>query len=90
MDFYIGYYKNTALGYTDDINVCVFLDNSRTFEVIDEIDIDSIEKLEENSIIYNHQPDHKREQKMRNTINILIRSVKQLKSEIDKLKEGED
>lgn len=69
------YYKGGRRS-DEDVNICVFLDNDRIFELIqDEIDIDSIEELE-GIIEYSTE---------RNTINQLIRAVKQIDKRVKEL-----
>ena len=73
--FLEAHYKDNRCN-DNDVNVCVFLDNNRTFEVIDdEIDIDSIEELK-GIVEYSTE---------RNTINQLIQAVKQIDKRVKEL-----
>ena len=86
--FLNAYYKNGD-GSSQNVNICVFLDNNRTFEVIDneinienKIDIENIEELatlslDKNGIV-----------KMLVKIHELIHAVKQLNIRIKKLEEN--
>lgn len=82
--FFKAYYKEGKRS-DEDVNVCVFLDNDRTFELIeDEIDIDSIEEiklrpsdrehLSFGGLIFEEK------------INKLVQAVKQLNKEVKELK----
>lgn len=79
--FLEAHYKDNRCN-DNDVNVCVFLDNNRTFEVIDdEIDIDNIEELK--SVTNNIDGTIC----MMNKINKLVQAVKQLNKEVKELKE---
>ena len=82
--FLKAYYKEGKRS-DENVNVCVFLDNDRTFELIeDEIDIDSIEEiklrpsdrehLSFGGLIFEEK------------INKLVQAVKQLNKEVKELK----
>ena len=79
-EYYYGFldaYYEDGRGSNKDVNVCIFLDNNRTFEVIeDEIDIDSIKEMELDVI-----------DDVTYYINDLIKAVKQLNKEVKELKE---
>ena len=79
-EYYYGFldaYYEDGRGSSKDVNVCIFLDNNRTFEVIeDEIDIDSIKEMELDVI-----------DDVTYYINDLIKAVKQLNKEVKELKE---
>lgn len=73
--FLEAHYKDNRCN-DNDVNVCVFLDNNRTFEVIDdEIDIDNIEELK-GIVEYATEQD---------TINKLIQAVKQIDKRVKEL-----
>lgn len=87
--FLEAYHKNDV--HSDNrVNVCIFLDNNRTFEVIeDEIDIDSIEEIDlfdngqgfENIKIVKESYDNNFTN-ITTIINELIKAVKQLNKKI--------
>ena len=79
--FFKAYYKEGRRS-DEDVNVCVFFDNDRTFEVIEnEIDIDNIEEYKQEHTERCIDID------IRNKINELIQAVKQLDKRIKKLEE---
>lgn len=74
--FLKAYYKEGKRS-DEDVNVCVFLDNDRTFKLIeDEIDIDSIEEMELDVI-----------DDVTYYINDLIKAVKQIDKRVKKIEE---
>lgn len=89
-EYYYGflhaYYKD--INHSDnDVNVCVFLDNNRTFEIIEneEIDIDSIKEM----VIRHYQTPVEKETYIQSKINELIQAIKHLNKEIQSIKEKE-
>lgn len=79
--FFEAYYKEGRRS-DNDVNICVFLDNDGTFEVIgDEIDIDNIEEYKQEHTERCIDID------IRNKINELIKAVKQIDKRIKKLEE---
>lgn len=79
--FFKAYYKEGRKS-DKDVNVCVFLDNDRTFEVTEnEIDIDNIEEYKQEHTERCIDID------IRNKINELVQVVKQLDKRIKKLEE---
>lgn len=85
--FFEAYYKEGRRS-DNDVNVCVFLDNDRTFEVIGDetdIDIDSIEELgisEKDNKVYSPIIIDNRIK-----INKLIQAVKQIDKRVKKLED---
>ena len=79
--FFKAYYKEGRRS-DEDVNVCVFFDNDRTFEVIEnEIDIDNIEEYKQEHTERCIDID------IRNKINELIQAVKQIDKIVKKLEE---
>lgn len=79
--FFKAYYKEGRKS-DKDVNVCVFLDNDRTFEVTEnEMDIDNIEEYKQEHTERCIDID------IRNKINELVQVVKQLDKRIKKLEE---
>ena len=80
--FFKAYYKEGKRS-DEDVNVCVFLDNDRTFELIeDEIEIEGIEKLVTGYSESGADTD------IINYINDkIVPSIKQLNKEIKSIKE---
>lgn len=79
--FFKTYYKEGRKS-DKDVNVCVFLDNDRTFEVTEnEMDIDNIEEYKQEHTERCIDID------IRNKINELVQVVKQLDKRIKKLEE---
>ena len=79
--FFNAYYKEGKRN-DKDVNVCVFLDNDRTFDVIeDEIDIDNIEEYKQEHTERCIDID------IRNKINELVQAVKQIDKRVKKLED---
>lgn len=91
-EYYYGflhaYYKD--INHSDnDVNVCVFLDNNRTFELIEyqTIDIDSIEEIDTTKTFnYTMQQVFEWNNEMEVKINQTIRAVKHLNKELQSIK----
>lgn len=88
--FLKAYYKQGKRS-DENVNVCVFLDNDRTFEVMEnetDIKIDSIEELNDTCYDVNIMSDDDLElyhNETRTTINKILQAVKQIDKRVKKL-----